>query len=168
MSLQPLASLAAAVLLAPAGGAVPAARPCPAGAVAASFRAVPGSAGAGNIVYALRLRNRSSAVCAVPPLGGLTLLDAAGRPLPTHAAPARPGQPRAVAVRLAPGTSAVATARFSPDVPGPGEPVARPCERTAHSLRVTLRQGAAVVARVTPPTPVCEHGAMQLSVLSAA
>jgi hypothetical protein len=141
---------------------------CAASQLGGTFAAVPNSAGAGNIVYALRLRNRSRAVCAVPPLGGLTLLDAAGRPLPTHAARARPGQPRAVAVRLAPGTSAVATARFSPDVPGPGEPVARPCERTAHSLRVTLRRGAAVVARVTPPTPVCEHGAMQLSVLGAA
>jgi hypothetical protein len=74
----------------------------------------------------------------------------------------------AVMVRLAPGRSARATARFSPDVPGPGEQVTGPCERTSTGLRVAPSGGGTLVAPITPATPVCEHGGMSLSVLTAA
>ena len=98
----------------------------------------------------------------------LRLLDRAGEPLPTHVWPAHPGQLTAVRVVLQPGGYAAATARFSPDVPGPGEQVARQCERTAYHVRVTAPPGkGSLVAPVLPATPVCEHGRMVLSVLVA-
>jgi hypothetical protein len=141
--------------------------PCTGKALTGTFRVVPGSAGAGNITYALRLRNSSQATCFVTGIPGLTLLDGAGRRLPTQQAPAHPGQLTAVMVRLAPGRAAVASARFSPDVPGPGETTTRACERTAYKLRVAPSGGGTLAAPITPPTPVCEHGAMTLSVLTA-
>jgi hypothetical protein len=99
---------------------------------------------------------------------GLQLLDAHGRKLATHQAPAHPGELTAVMVLLAPKRAAVATARFSPDVPGPGEPQTRQCEPTARELRVSPSGGGTLVVHVTPPTAVCEHGTMTLSVLTAA
>jgi uncharacterized protein DUF4232 len=162
-----LLGLGAAVLV--LSGA-PAVTPCTAGQLSGTFRAVPGSAGAGNIVYALRLRNRSSRTCFVSGLAGLRLLGTTGRPLPTQVAPAfRPGL-TAVRVVLRPGQVARADARFSPDVPGPGEPtLARQCEPTAYRVRVRPPPGSGtLIAPVSPPTAVCEHGGMSLKALSHA
>ena len=131
------------------------------------FAAVPGSAGAGQISYALRLRNRSAGACFVTGVPGLRLLGRSGRPLPTRVVPAFPGAGTAVRVGLAPGAAAVATARFSPDVPGPNEQTEGPCERRAYRVRVALPASGLVVPG-RPPTPVCEHGRMVLSVLTAA
>ncbi len=150
-------------------GSPAAVAPCTGAQLDGTFKVVPGSAGAGNIVYALRLRNRSGRTCFVSGLAGLRLLDRAGHALPTKVEPAfRPGL-TAVRVVLRPGRTARATARFSPDVPGPGEPVAgRRCEPTAYRVRVSPPPGGGtLVAPVSPPTPVCEHGFLSLSVLSA-
>ena len=126
-----------------------------------TFRAIPGSPGAGGISYLLTLTNTSGSRCFVVGLPGLQLLDARGRALPTSVSPGRPGP--AVKIVVAPGGSASAQARFSPDVPGPGEPVlARQCEPTAHSLRVTPTGGGTLTVAVSPPTPVCEHGSLRL------
>ena len=141
--------------------------PCTGKALEGVLAAVPGSAGAGQISYALRLRNRSAGACFVTGVPGLRLLDRSGRPLPSRVVPAFPGAGTAVRVVLAPGAAAVATARFSPDVPGPGEQVEGPCERRAYRVRVTL-PAAGLVVPLRPPTPVCEHGRMVLSVLTAA
>jgi hypothetical protein len=127
------------------------------------FAVVPGSAGAGNIVYRLTLTNRSQTTCALTGVPVVRLLAADGDPLPTKALPAGPRM-LAVLVRLAPGKTAWATARFSPDVPGPGEPATKgQCERTAAKLRVTARGGGATTVPIVPRTPVCEHGQLQLS-----
>ena len=143
------------------------ATPCTAAKLTGTFAGVPGSAGAGNIVYALRLRNRSSAPCTVTGIPGVTLLDRRVRRLPTHPLPAHPGALTAVLVTLAPGKTATATARFSPDVPGPGEPVSgRRCEPVAYTLLVRPNGGGTVRAPIRPPTPVCEHGGMTWSVLT--
>jgi hypothetical protein len=142
--------------------------PCTGSDLSGSFRGVPNSAGAGNIVYALRLRNVSSSECFVTGIPGVTLLGRSGRKLPTHARPAFPGALTAVLVRLQPGATAKATARFSPDVPGPGEPVKNPCEPKAYRLRVTPNGGGTLTVPIQPPTPVCEHGSMSFSALSAA
>jgi Protein of unknown function (DUF4232) len=129
-----------------------------------TFSVVPGSAGAGNIVYALRLENRSAHTCAVTGLPVAQLRNRARKPLPTHVRAAFPGALTAVLVRLAPGQTTTAMARFSPDVPGQGEPVAgRQCEPTAYALRVSARGGGSTIVRVKPPTPVCEHGQLQFS-----
>jgi Protein of unknown function (DUF4232) len=140
--------------------------PCTGPMLSGTFRAIRGSAGAGNIVYRLRVEDTDRAACFVTGLPGVTLLDGAGRKLPTKSSFAgRPGTRTAVMVRLTPGTgTATLTARFSPDVPGPGEPAAAgQCERTAYELRVTPSGGGAVVVPVSPATPVCEHGSLQLT-----
>ena len=144
------------------------ATPCKGGALTGSFRAVPGSAGAGNIVYALQLRNASHATCFVTGIPGVQLLDKHGKTLPTHALPSFPGALTAIMVSLAPGKSAKATARFSPDVPGPGEQVKGPCEPRAFKLRVSPSGGGSLVVPIAPATAVCEHGAMKFSALSFA
>jgi hypothetical protein len=141
--------------------------PCKGSDLSGTFAAVPGSPGAGNIVYALRLRNTSSSSCTVTGIPVVTLLDRRGRRLPTHPFPAHPGALTAVLVTLAPGKAATATARFSPDVPGTGEPVTgRRCEPVAYDLLVRPNGGGTLSAPFRPPTPVCEHGGMQWSVLT--
>jgi hypothetical protein len=143
------------------------ASPCTGADLTGTFAAVPGSAGAGNIVYALRLRNGSAAACTVTGIPGITLLDRRGKKLPTHPFPAHPGALTAVLVTLAPGKTATATARFSPDVPGTGEPVSgRRCESVAYSLLVRPNGGGTLRAPIRPATPVCEHGGMSWSVLT--
>lgn len=126
-----------------------------------SFSVVRGSAGAGQIVYLLRLRNVSSAACYLGAAPRLRLLGADGRPLPTRAA--WPGGRR---LRLAPGATASTTARFSPDVPGVGEGGLGGCEPVAHELRVTPAGGGSARVPVRPPTPVCEHGRLGLKRLT--
>ena len=142
---------------------------CRGGALAASFTVVPGSAGAGNIVYALRLRNRSSSACFVTGLPRLQLLDRRGRKLPTKVVAAFPTALTAVRVALRPGGWASASARFTPDVPGPGEGhPGEPCEPTAYRIRVGVSPGSGTtVGPVRPPTPVCVHGRMSVSALVA-
>ena len=167
---KPISFVAAtAVLLAlaaTASGATRASTPCTGTMLSGSFKVIPGSPGAGNIVYRLRLEDTGDGACFVTGLPGVTLLDAAGRKLPTKSSFAgRPGMLTAVMVPLTPGSgTATLTARFSPDVPGPGEPVAgKQCEPTAYKLRVTPSGGGAVVVPISPPTPVCEHGSLQVT-----
>ncbi len=140
--------------------------PCTAAHLSGTFKVVPGSAGAGNIVYELRVRNTSSAHCFVTGIPGLKLLDRHVEPLPTHAVPARPGAFTAVIVDLAPGKTARATSRFSPDVPGTGEQTIGRCEPKAYWLRVRPNGGGTFRVPIQPPTSVCEHGGMTWSVLT--
>ena len=141
--------------------------PCTAAKLSGTFAEVPGSAGAGNIVYTLRLKNASRTRCTVTGIPGVTLLDRSGKALPSHPFPAHPGALTAVLVRLVPGDAATATARFSPDVPGPGEPVSgRRCEPVAYTLLVRPNGGGSLHAPIRPPTSVCEHGGMSWSVLT--
>jgi hypothetical protein len=143
--------------------------PCTGSALAASFSVVRGSAGAGNIVYALRLRNRGRSACFVSGLPQLRLLDRRGHLLPTKVAAAFPGALTAVRVGLVPGGWASASARFSPDVPGPGEGhPGKPCEPVAYRVRVHAPPGSGwTTGPVTPPTSVCEHGRLSMSALVA-
>jgi hypothetical protein len=134
-----------------------------------TFKAVPNSPGAGNIVYRLRVTNTSNKGCFVTGIPRVTLLDKAGRKLPTNARfGGKPGTLAAVVAPLAPGGAATLTARFSPDVPGTGEPVTKACEPTAYRLSVAPSGGGTAVVPVSPPTPVCEHGAMALTVFVTA
>ena len=147
------------------GGGAPAG--CAGPALAGAFAVVPHSAGAGNIVYRLRLTNQSDAPCFVSGLPVVQLLDAQGGKLPTNVSPAHPGTATAVRVDLAPGDAAAADARFSPDIPGGSEPTDAPCEPKASTLRVTIGDGT-VDAPVDPPTPVCERGSLNFSNFTAA
>ena len=133
---------------------------CPGAQVSGRFAVVPGSAGAGNIVYKLTLTNRSWAPCTLTGLPQVTLLAKDKQRLPTHVRAANPGALTAILVTLRHGQSTFATARFSPDVTGPGE-MGPQCEPKAYWLRVL---GKAVP--IVPPTPVCEHGQLQLTAYS--
>jgi hypothetical protein len=124
---------------------------------------VPGSAGAGNIVYRLTLKNRSALPCTVTGLPSGQLLGRLHNPLPTHVRAANPGALTAVLVTLLPGQSTVATARFSPDVPGPGETTMRRCEPPSYWFRVRAQGGGITIVPVKPPTSVCEHGTLSFT-----
>ena len=129
-----------------------------------TFNAVRGSAGAGNITYKLVLENVSTHMCTLTGLPQGRLLGKTGKALPTHVRAASPGMLTAILVRLAPGKTTFATARFSPDVPGPGEPTAgTKCEPTAWWFRVTGQGGGTTKVKLGPPTPVCEHGQLLFS-----
>jgi hypothetical protein len=134
---------------------------CLPGQLSAKMMVILGSAGAGNIEYRLLLKNTSIATCTVSGHPGLKLFGLGGRPLPTHVTPVPPAA-IGVLVMLAPGASAAATLRFSPDVPGPGEQTTGPCEKTAHVVKVTLASpgSGTLQAPIKPPTAVCEHGSM--------
>lgn len=136
---------------------------CKGSQLAGSFRAVPGSAGAGNIVYRLTLTNVSSSTCALTGLPSGQLLGKTGKKLPTHIRAAFPQGLSAILVTLPHGKSSHATARFSPDVPGTGEQTSGPCEATAYRLRVSSRAGGTSTVKITPPTPVCERGQLSFS-----
>ena len=134
-------------------GAAPASVPACA-ELSGTFARIAGSEGAGNVSYRLRLRNESQAACAFAGLRSVVLLDRQGKKLPS--APELPARTRIV---LGPGDAAVSEGRFSPSVPGPGEPDDRPCQRTAGWLQVTVALGrAAVTIAVLPPTRVCSSG----------
>lgn len=135
--------------------------------LAGAFSAVPNSAGAGNIVYRLRLTKRTDGSCFLSGIPQLRLLGKDGKALPTHVRAAHPGQLTAVRVVLARGRSTSLTARFSPDVPGPGEPVGRHCEPVAYRLRVDPGGGGTVTVPIRQPTAVCEHGTLSLTVFTA-
>jgi Protein of unknown function (DUF4232) len=130
-----------------------------------TFNAVPGSEGAGNIVYALRLRNGSSGACFVRGLPQLQLLGKEGVKRPTAAVALHPAQAAAALVTLAPNKTAALTARFSPDVAGKGEQQIGRCEPVSAKLRVAPPGGGSLIVEITPPTSVCEHGGMTLTAL---
>jgi hypothetical protein len=162
--------MAALAALAAAGGGSSATMPlppCSGSQVAGNFVVIPGSAGAGSISYQLNVRYLSGPACFVSGLPHVQLLSRLRRPLPTKVTPVFRQGLLAVRVLIRPGYGARAQARFSPDVPGAGEPAAGlNCELTAHFMRVTLPPGGATfVAPVKPPTPVCEHGALRFTAL---
>lgn len=123
-----------------------------------TFIVVPGSAGAGQIAYALTVKNVSHKACSLHGLPVVTLLGASGSALPTHVRSAGPGTGTAVRVLLQPGASSVAQARFSPDIPGDGDSQSGPCQPTAHTLQVTPNGGGVMDASIRPPTSVCQQG----------
>jgi hypothetical protein len=134
-----------------------------------SFASIPGSAGAGQVSYRLTVTNTSDSECFVSGIPQLQLLDAQGGALPTSVTAAQPGQATAAKIVLQPASSATSDARFSPDVPGVGEGQAgKACEPVAHQLQVTATGGGTFVVPVNPPTSVCEHGSLRMSVYAAA
>ena len=125
---------------------------------------IPGSEGAGSTGYLLNLRNAGSSRCRLGNHPGLVLLGAHGKALPTYVT--RFGRSRTVTI--APQHTASARLRFSPDIPGPGEPGRGACEPQARKVRVSVAApgSGTAVGPVKPPTSVCEHGAIQEQPLS--
>jgi hypothetical protein len=142
------------------------AAPCLGIQLAGTFTLVPGSAGAGGVAYVLTLKNTSQSRCYVSGLPKVQLLGAAGAPLPTRVAPTQ--KTLIVRVALAPGHSAQAHARFSPDVIGPGDSQTGACQPTALTLQVTPNGGGATAAPIRPPTSVCLQGTLHFDTYAAA
>ncbi|MFL5913745.1 MAG: DUF4232 domain-containing protein [Gaiellaceae bacterium] len=145
----------------------PASAPCAADSLTGSFNEVPGSAGAGQIVYALKLTNTGSSPCFVSGIPQVQLLGTTGKALPTSATAAQPGTATAAKVSLQHGDSATAEAQFSPDVTGTGDSTSGQCQPTATVLRVTAPGGGTLDAPVQPPTPVCEQGSLHFKNFSS-
>ena len=164
ISLAALVVAAAAALSAStAFGHRTAAASCAGSQLAGRFTVVQGSAGAGNIVYKLALKNTSAAACTVTGLPQGVLLGKTKAKLPTHVRAAYSNRLTAILVTLAPGASTFATARFSPDVPGPGEETIGQCEPKAYWFRVSAPGGGTTTVQLVPPTPVCEKGTLSFS-----
>jgi uncharacterized protein DUF4232 len=142
------------------------ATPCTGEALSGTFALVPGSAGAGQIEYALTLTNTSHSACYVRGVPRATLLNASAAALPTHVRPAGGGAPTRVVLEA--GASAVAHARFSPDVPGPGDSQSGECQPQAHTLQVSPNGGGVTDAAVKPSTSVCEQGTLSFEALGYA
>jgi hypothetical protein len=141
--------------------------PCAASDLTGTFDAVAGSAGAGQISYMLEVKNTSTSACFVTGLPTVELLGSGGSTLPTKVSADHPGQATAVKVSVAPGGSAGAQARFSPDVPGVGEGQTGACEPKAVQVRVTATGGGTFDVPVQPPTSVCEHGSLRFDVYTS-
>ena len=163
-----VAAIATAFAASGAGASPMATLPCKGGALTGSFRAVPGSPGAGGISYTLQVRNVSDATCFLTGLPVVQLLSRTGKLVPTNVSAAHPNEPIAAKVLLAPEKVASATARFSPDVPGIGEGHPGPCEPQAYKIRVTSPGHGSVVVAISPPTSVCSHGALRFTTFTVA
>lgn len=133
--------------------------PCSAHDLTATFEQLEGSAGAGNIVYTLKLTNASQAACTVSGVPTIDFLDSSGQAMKKAVSPN--GSGTAVLVTLQPGDSARSQVRFSPDVD--------PCDPgTATTLRVTMPDGSTLDAKIDPATRLCGGGSLQPSILSGA
>jgi hypothetical protein len=157
----------ALVLLAAAAGAASAApravHACTGAQLTGTFSAMRGSEGAGNIEYRLVVENRSHTTCTINGVPAGTLLNKAGRPQTTHVINVG-GNTIALVIPLAHGKKTHATARFSPDVPGVGEGAAgKSCEPASYWFRLKALGGGTVKVKLSPTTPVCEHGRLQFS-----
>jgi hypothetical protein len=128
-----------------------AANGCTAHDLTGTFQELQGSAGAGNIVYTLKVTNASQQPCTVTGVPAIDFLTSGGSALPSHVAPNGTGA--TVLVTLQPGDSATSEVRFSPDVD--------PCDPgTATTLRVTMSGGSMNVG-IDPPTRLCGGGSLQ-------
>ena len=146
----------------------PASAACSGDRLSGTFAVVPGSAGAGHIVYRLTVKNTASSPCYVSGLPQVQLLGTTGNALPTSVSPAQPGTGTAAKISLQPGDSATADAQFSPDVNGTGDSTSGQCQPTATVLRVTAPGGGTIDAPIQPPTPVCERGSLHFKNYSGA
>jgi uncharacterized protein YfaP (DUF2135 family) len=138
-------------------GSVKGAKPCRGTDLTATFAVIPNSAGAGQIAYALTVKNTSAAACTVQGIPKGTLLTANGTALPTHIRAAG-GASKPVVLPL--GASAVAQARFSPDIPGEGDSQSGVCQPQAHTFEVSAEGGGVTEAAIKPPTSVCVQGTL--------
>jgi hypothetical protein len=149
-----VAAVAAAGALA-ASSATGSVANCGSAHLSVKMTVINGSAGAGHISYKLKLKNSGPGSCRVDKHPGLKLLKGNGAGLPTHVTKVGPNG----SILIKAGKSASAQLRFSPDIPGPGEPTHGSCEPAAHKIKVIA--STPTVGPVSPPTPVCEHGAIQ-------
>ena len=130
----------------------PAGNACTAHDLTATFQVLQGSAGAGNIVYTLKVTNASQAACTVSGVPAIDFLDASGAAMKKVVRPNGAGT--AVLVTLQPGDTARSQVRFSPDVD--------PCDAgSATTLRLTMPDSSTLDAKIDPVTHLCGAGSLQ-------
>jgi hypothetical protein len=132
---------------------------CTAHDLTATFQVLQGSAGAGNIVYTLKVANASQGACTVSGVPAIDFLDSSGTALKKTVSPNGAGT--AALITLQPGDTARSQVRFSPDVD--------PCDPgTATTLRLTMPDSSTLDAKIDPATRLCGNGSLQPSIFSAA
>ena len=132
---------------------------CSASDLTGTFEVLQGSAGAGNIVYTLKVTNASQGACTVSGVPTIDFLDSNGQALKKTVSPNGAGT--AVLVTLQPGDSARSQVRFSPDVD--------PCDPgTATTLRLTMPDNSTLDAKISPATRLCGGGSLQPTPFSGA
>jgi hypothetical protein len=139
-------------------GSVGSAKPCSGTQLAGAFAVIPNSSGAGQIAYALTVKNSSQSVCSVRGTPKGTLLGASGTTLPTQVKAVGGGGKEIV---LPPGASAMAQAQFSPDVAGDGDSQSGVCQPQAHTFQLDAEGGGVSEMPIRPPTSVCERGTLK-------
>lgn len=137
-------------------GSVTGAKACQGTDLTATFALIPNSAGAGQIAYTLTVKNSSQIPCSVQGIPRGTLLGASGTALPTHVKSSGGAGKRIV---LPHGASAMAQARFSPDVAGSGDSQSGACQPQAHTFQLSAA-GGVTEAPIKPPTSVCQQGTL--------
>ena len=138
-------------------GSVAAAHACQGTDLKAAFVEIPNSAGAGQIAYALVVKNSSQGACFVQGIPKGTLLGASGTELPTRV---RGSGGAAKRIVLPLGASATAQARFSPSVAGDGDSQTGACQPQAHTFQLSAQGGGVTEAPIKPPTSVCQQGTL--------
>lgn len=126
-----------------------------------TWRVVPDSQGAGHVAADIALQNTSDHTCTVTGFPGVSLLASNEHPLPTNVL--KDTSVPVTTIKVAPGAWVHSEMRYSPNIPGPGEPQnGQQCEpTTVHAL--AQLPGDTAWSRITldNPTPVCEKGELQ-------
>ncbi|NUP46470.1 MAG: DUF4232 domain-containing protein [Catenulispora sp.] len=120
---------------------------------------VPGSEGAGHVAADISLQNTSNHSCTVTGYPGIQQLASDEHPLPTNVV----RFPTTVTtVTVAPGGWVHSEIRYSPNIPGEGEPTTGNCEpETVHALAQLPGDSKWAKVTVVVPTTVCEKGTVE-------
>lgn len=126
-----------------------------------TWRVVPASEGAGHVAADIAFKNVSGHTCTVSGFPGVSLLASNDHPLPTNVL--RNSAVAVTTIKVAPGAWVHAEMRYSPNVPGPGEPGTGQCEpMTVHALAQLPGDSAWAPVTLDHPTTVCEKGELQV------
>ncbi|NUR30509.1 MAG: DUF4232 domain-containing protein [Catenulispora sp.] len=126
---------------------------------AGTWKLIEGSNGAGHVAADIALQNTSTHACTVSGYPGISLLASDEHPLPTNVVKF----PTTVTtLTVPPGGWIHSEIRYSPNIPGDGEPATGNCEPETVHARAQL-PGDSAWAKVTlaNPTTVCEKGTLQ-------
>jgi hypothetical protein len=126
-----------------------------------TWRVVPASEGAGHVAADIAFKNISGQTCTVAGFPGVSLLASNDHPLPTNVL--RDASAAVTTIKVAPGAWVHVEMRYSPNVPGPGEPDTGQCEpMTVHALAQLPGDSAWAPVTLDSPTTVCEKGELQV------
>lgn len=124
------------------------------------WHVIPDSQGAGHVAADIAFQNTSGHSCTVTGFPGVSLLASNDHPLPTNVL--KDNSAAITTVKVAPGAWVHSEMRYSPNVPGPGEPESGQCEpTTVHALALLPGDSKWTHVTLDNPTTVCEKGEVQ-------